>query len=149
MRAVVQRVSQASVKVEGDVVGSIQHGLLVLLGVATEDTQQDLIWLANKIVHLRIFEDGADRMNLSLKDVSGGMLVVSQFTLLGDCRKGRRPEFLSAARPEQAKSLYESFVAEVRGAGIDVQTGRFQTHMEVSLTNDGPVTLLLDSQKQF
>ena len=149
MRAVVQRVSQASVTVDGEITGQIGRGFLVLLGVAEDDTQDDVIFLAQKIVGLRIFRDEADKMNLSLGDVGGKMLVVSQFTLLGDCRKGRRPSFVRAARPEKAEELYRSFVAEVCGQGIEVQTGRFQVHMDVELVNDGPVTLLVDSRKEF
>lgn len=144
-----QRVSRASVTVDGEICGSIGRGFLVLLGVAEEDTQDDVIYLAGKITGLRIFEDGDGKMNLSLAEVGGGMLVVSQFTLLGDCRKGRRPSFVQAARPETADRLYQSFVAEVRGHGIEVATGRFQQHMDVELVNDGPVTLLVDSRKQF
>ena len=149
MRAVVQRVSSASVTVEGDVVGQIERGFLVLLGVGTEDGEADAVSLAEKIAGLRVFEDDNGKMNLSLKEVDGRMLVVSQFTLFGDCRKGRRPSFVEAARPEKAESLYECFVAEVLGQGISVETGRFQTHMDVQLVNDGPVTLLLDSRKAF
>ena len=149
MRAVVQRVSSASVTVAGELVGQIGRGFLVLLGIAVDDGQEDLIYLAQKVVGLRVFEDADGKMNLSLGDVGGAMLVVSQFTLCGDCRKGRRPGFVDAARPEQAEPLYRSFVAEVRGQGIHVETGRFQTEMQVSLVNDGPVTLLLDSRKQF
>ena len=149
MRAVVQRVSSASVTVAGEVVGQIGRGFLVLLGVAVDDGQEDLIYLAQKVVGLRVFEDADGKMNLSLGDVGGAMLVVSQFTLYGDCRKGRRPGFVDAARPDQADPLYRNFVAEVRGQGIQVETGRFQTEMQVSLVNDGPVTLLLDSRKQF
>ncbi len=149
MRAVVQRVTSASVRVDGEIVGQIETGYLVLLGVAQPDTQDDVIQMAQKIVGLRIFEDDAGRMNLSLGDVGGAMLVVSQFTLHGDCRRGRRPSFITAARPEQAKSLYESFCAEVRGLGIPVETGKFQTQMQVSLVNDGPVTLLIDTEKTF
>ena len=149
MRAVVQRVSRASVTVEKEVTGAIQRGFLVLLGIGEDDTQDDVIYLAGKIAGLRIFEDEAGKMNRSLEDVGGKMLVVSQFTLLGDCRKGRRPSFIKAAAPEKAEELYRSFVAEVRGQGIEVQTGRFQKHMDVELINDGPVTLLLDSRKQF
>ena len=130
-------------------VGQIGRGFLVLLGIAVDDGQEDLIYLAQKVVGLRVFEDADGKMNLSLGDVGGAMLVVSQFTLCGDCRKGRRPGFVDAARPEQAEPLYRSFVAEVRGQGIHVETGRFQTEMQVSLVNDGPVTLLLDSRKQF
>ena len=149
MRAVVQRVASASVKVEDEVVGQIERGFLVLLGVGTDDSDADAVTLAEKIAGLRVFEDDDRKMNLALNDVDGQMLVVSQFTLFGDCRKGRRPSFVDAARPEQAERLYESFVAEVRGRGIHVETGRFQTHMDVRLVNDGPVTLLLDSRKTF
>ena len=149
MRAIVQRVSRASVTVENEVTGAIERGFLVLLGVGKDDTQDDVIYLAGKIAGLRVFEDDAGKMNRSLDDVGGKMLVVSQFTLLGDCRKGRRPSFIKAAAPEKADELYRSFVAEVRGQGIEVQTGRFREHMNVELVNDGPVTLLLDSRKQF
>lgn len=149
MRAVVQRVAAASVKVESEVVGQIERGFLVLLGVGTDDSDADAVTLAEKIAGLRVFEDENGKMNLALNDVDGRMLVVSQFTLFGDCRKGRRPSFVDAARPEQAECLYESFVAEVRGQGVQVETGRFQTQMDVSLVNDGPVTLLLDSRKTF
>lgn len=149
MRAVVQRVSSASVTVDGEVVGKIDRGFLVLLGVGVDDSESDTIVLAEKVAGLRVFEDENGKMNLSLKDVDGSMLVVSQFTLFGDCRKGRRPSFVEAARPEKAESLYETFVAEVQGQGIAVETGRFQTHMDVQLVNDGPVTLLLDSRKAF
>lgn len=149
MRAVVQRVSRASVTVNGEITGEIEQGFLVLLGVEQDDTQDDVIYLAQKSAGLRVFEDADGKMNLSLSDVNGKMLVVSQFTLLGDCRKGRRPSFVNAARPERANELYQSFVAEVRGQGIPVETGRFQEHMDVELVNDGPITLLLDSNKQF
>jgi len=149
VRAVVQRVASAGVKVAGEIVGEIDRGFLVLLGVGTDDADADAVALAEKIAGLRIFEDDAGKMNLALDDVGGQMLVVSQFTLFGDCRKGRRPSFVEAARPEKAELLYETFVAEVRGQGINVETGRFQTHMDVSLVNDGPVTLLLDSRKAF
>lgn len=149
MRAVVQRVSRASVTVDGEITGQIEQGFLVLLGVEQSDTQDDVIYLAQKTVGLRVFEDDVGKMNLALSDVKGKILVVSQFTLLGDCRKGRRPSFVNAARPEQADLLYQSFVAEVKGCGIEVATGRFQEHMDVELVNDGPITLLLDSQKQF
>ncbi len=149
MRAVVQRVSRASVTVNGEITGQIEQGFLVLLGVEQSDTQDDVIYLAQKTVGLRVFEDDAGKMNLALSDVQGKMLVVSQFTLLGDCRKGRRPSFVNAARPEQADLLYQSYVAEIKGHGIEVATGRFQEHMDVELVNDGPITLLLDSQKQF
>lgn len=149
MRAVIQRVSDASVTVGGEVIGRIERGFVVLLGVADEDTQDDVIWLAGKVHGLRVFEDDAGRMNLSLQDVGGDVLVVSQFTLLGDCRKGRRPSFVAAAAPEKADSLYQSFVAELRGLGLTVETGQFQAQMDVRLTNDGPVTLMLDSRKAF
>jgi len=149
MRACVQRVSQAQVSVEGEIVGRIQRGLLVLLGVAADDTAADAEQLAEKIATLRIFEDAEGKMNLALADVAGEMLVVSQFTLLGDARKGRRPSFIAAAPPELAEHLYEVFVTAVRRAGLTVATGRFRRHMDVALTNDGPVTLLLDSRKLF
>jgi D-tyrosyl-tRNA(Tyr) deacylase len=146
MRACVQRVSEASVTIAGQVVGRIGRGLLVLLGVAANDTEDDARYLAAKIAGLRVFEDDAGKMNLGLADVEGAMLVVSQFTLLGDCRKGRRPSFTDAAPPELASSLYEVFCDEVRRAGIAVATGRFREHMQVALVNDGPVTLLMDSR---
>lgn len=149
MRAVVQRVASASVVVDGEIVGEVERGFLVLLGVGTDDADADAVALAEKIAGLRVFEDDEGKMNLALADVGGQMLVVSQFTLFGDCRKGRRPSFVDAARPEKAELLYETFVAEVRGQGIHVETGRFQTHMDVSLVNDGPVTLLVDSRKAF
>ncbi len=149
MRAVVQRVSQASVTVAGEVVGKIETGFLILLGVAADDSQQDVIWLAGKIAGLRVFEDDNDKMNLDLKEADGAALVVSQFPLLGDCRKGRRPSFVAAARPELANQLYQSFVAELRGLGVHVETGTFQAQMDVALVNDGPVTLMLDSRKSF
>ena len=149
MRAVIQKVSQSSVTVQGEVTGQIEQGLLVLLGVTHDDTQQDARYLAEKIANLRIFEDGADKLNLSVKDVGGAVLSVSQFTLYGDCRKGRRPSFTEAARPEQATVLYEQFNWFLEAEGVTVQTGRFQTHMEVALVNDGPVTILLDSRKNF
>jgi len=147
MRAVVQRVSRASVAVRGEVVGRIDRGLLVFLGVAEHDTQDDVIYLAAKIVGLRIFPDEEGKMNRSLLEVGGRMLVVSQFTLLGDCRKGRRPSFIEAARPERAVELYRGFVAEARGQGAQVETGTFQEHMDVELVNDGPVTLILDTRE--
>jgi D-aminoacyl-tRNA deacylase len=148
VRAIVQRVSRASVAVAGEVVGRIEKGLLVLLGVAEGDTQDDVIYLAAKIVGLRIFPDDDGKMNRSLLDVGGRLLVVSQFTLLGDCRKGRRPSFIQAARPERAAELYRGFVAEAQGQGIAVETGRFQEHMDVELVNDGPVTLILDTRER-
>lgn len=149
MRAVVQRVSRASVTVAGEVVGRIGRGFVVLLGVEDGDGQNEAVYMAQKVAGLRVFEDADGKMNLGLVEVGGAMLVVSQFTLLGDCRKGRRPSFIQAARPELADELYRAFCAEVRGQGIEVQTGRFQTHMDVELVNDGPVTLLIDSHKQF
>lgn len=149
MRAVVQRVSAAQVVVDGEVVGKIQKGFMVLLGVSGSDTQGDVSYIASKLAGLRVFEDADGKMNLAIQDVAGAILVVSQFTLFGDCRKGRRPSFVAAARPEIANKLYESVVAELRGLGLHVETGRFQKHMDVSLTNDGPVTLLLDSARQF
>ncbi len=149
MRAVVQRVSRAKVTVAGEITGEIAAGLLVLLGVAEGDTADDAVTLAEKLVGLRIFEDAYGKMNLALPEIGGPILVVSQFTLLGDCRKGRRPSFIAAARPEVAEALYRTLVAEVQGRGITVATGRFQTHMDVELVNDGPVTLLLDSRKAF
>jgi len=137
------------VTVSDSVVGQIDRGLLVLVGVAGDDTQDDVIWLAGKIQGLRVFEDGEGRMNLALKEVGGAVLVVSQFTLLGDCRKGRRPSFVHVASPEMADILYRSFVAELQGCGLTVETGRFQARMDVTLTNDGPVTFLLDSRRAF
>ena len=149
MRAVVQRVSQASVTIEEKPVGSIGAGLLVLLGVARDDQEADLIYLADKIINLRIFADEEGKMNRSLLDIGGAMLVVSQFTLYGDARKGRRPAYIEAAEPEKANAFYEAFIAQVRKQGIKVETGVFQAMMEVSLINDGPVTILLDSKKSF
>lgn len=145
MRACVQRVQSASVTVDQQIVGKIGHGLLVLLGVGHADGSTQVRWLAEKLVGLRIFEDEHGKMNRSLVDAQGGMLVVSQFTLLGDCRKGRRPSFIDAAAPEQAEQLYEEFVADVAARGVQVATGRFRTHMDVALINDGPVTLIIDS----
>jgi D-tyrosyl-tRNA(Tyr) deacylase len=147
MRAVVQRVSQASVTVDGTVVASIAKGFLVLLGVAQTDSTEDAHYLAGKVAGLRVFEDEAGKMNRALSEVGGEVLVISQFTLLGDCRKGRRPSFTEAASPEQAETLYQAFVEELRRGAIPVNTGRFQAHMHVNLTNDGPVTLLLDSRR--
>lgn len=145
MRACIQRVREAKVTVAGEVVGEIGAGMLVLLGVAAGDTEADAQWLADKIAGLRIFEDEAGKMNLCLTEIGGAMLVVSQFTLLGDCRKGRRPSFVDAAPPELAEALYETFVAAVRAQNIPVATGRFRAQMLVSLVNDGPVTLVVES----
>ena len=176
MRACIQRVSQAQVVVDGEITGQIEVGLLVLLGVAEADTEVELKWLADKIAYLRIFPDAAGKMNLSLVDVGGSMLVVSQFTLYGDCRKGRRPSFVDAAQPEKAEQMYNQFVSYVSGQGVSgqrvsgqgvsgqgvaergraggdgtaglgipVATGRFRADMQVSLTNDGPVTLWIDT----
>ncbi len=149
MRAVVQRVKKAEVKVNKKVVGSIDKGVLIFLGVAKEDSEKDCEYLANKIAHLRIFPDDQKPMNKSLIDVGGSALVVSQFTLLGDCRKGRRPSFTEAAEPEKAKELYNKFIEILKGMNIHVETGIFQEMMEVHLINDGPVTMLLDSKKLF
>jgi len=149
MRAVVQRVSRAKVTVDDEITGEITTGLMVLLGVSEDDTQDDASYLAEKLVSLRIFPDDEGKMNRSLADIGGQMLIVSQFTLFGDCRKGRRPSFIKAARPELADSLYRIFVVEVQGHGIQTATGRFQAHMDVELVNDGPVTLLVDSRKEF
>jgi len=149
MRAVVQLVSRAAVTVDKRRVGEISAGLLVFLGVGKEDSVQDASFLAEKICNLRIFQDDGGLMNRSLLETSGEMLVVSQFTLFGDCRKGRRPSFSQAAPPDQAKRLYEMFMAEVEKMGITTASGEFQAMMEVSLVNDGPVTLLVDSQKKF
>ncbi|MGW8221716.1 MAG: D-aminoacyl-tRNA deacylase [Syntrophobacteria bacterium] len=149
MRAVVQRVSEASVSVETEEVGRIDQGILVLLGVGQDDGPGDAIYMAEKVIHLRIFADEQGKMNRSLLDVGGGLLAVSQFTLWGDCRKGRRPSFIAAAEPSKAEELYEAFVRHARSLGVTVATGRFQEMMEVSLINDGPVTLLLDSKKAF
>jgi D-tyrosyl-tRNA(Tyr) deacylase len=149
MRAVVQRVSRASVTVAGQTVGAIEQGLMVLLGVARGDTSGDAAYLAEKTAGLRIFEDHDGKMNRSLEELGGSILVVSQFTLLGDCRKGRRPGFSEAAPPELADALYKAYVDVLRNRGIAVATGVFQADMQVTLVNDGPVTLMLDSRKQF
>jgi len=149
MRAVVQRVSKASVEVNNQTVGAIDQGLMILLGVAQGDTEKDASYLAEKTAGLRIFEDDLGKMNLSVEEINGSILVVSQFTLLGDCRKGRRPGFTDAAPPELADILYETFVVTLRKRGIYVATGVFRAEMQVSLVNEGPVTMLLDSRKQF
>ncbi len=150
MRAVVQRVSQAAVSVDGKVIGSIGPGLMVLLGVGHEDAESDADYIAEKVSGLRIFPDEEEKMNRSVLDIGGGVLVVSQFTLFGDVRKGKRPSFIDAARPEQAKALYERCVSRLRALGVrQVATGEFQAMMDVSLTNNGPVTILIDSQRLF
>ena len=146
MRAVIQRVKQSSVKTNDEIVGRIGQGLLVLLGVAKGDSVADADYLANKITNLRIFEDEDGKMNRSLLETGGELLAVSQFTLLADCRKGRRPSFIAAAEPEKAIELYEKFVDRVRQMGVGVQTGRFQAMMEVALINDGPVTVIIESR---
>jgi D-tyrosyl-tRNA(Tyr) deacylase len=147
MRAVVQRVARAEVRVEGQVVGAVQRGLLVLLGVAAGDGDEAARALADKVAALRIFEDEAGKMNRAVAEVGGGVLVVSQFTLLGDARKGNRPSFTGAAQPEQASALYEEVAALLRARALPVATGVFRAHMELELVNDGPVTLLLDSRR--
>ncbi|HEV8524258.1 MAG TPA: D-aminoacyl-tRNA deacylase [Terriglobales bacterium] len=149
MRAVVQRVSRCRVTVAGEVVGEIGRGLLVLLGVGQNDTEAAADYLAEKVAGLRIFEDSAGKMNLAVGEAGGAVLVVSQFTLYGDVRRGKRPSFDAAAKPEQARRLYEYFVERVRAAGLRCETGRFQEMMDVELVNDGPVTILLDSEKTF
>ena len=146
MRAVVQRVKESSVTTGNEVIGRIDRGLTVLLGVAKGDTAADADYLVNKIANLRIFEDSDGKMNRSLLEIGGKMLVVSQFTLLGDCRKGRRPSFVAAAEPQTAIDLYEYFVKQMRNLGISVETGRFRARMQVALINDGPVTLILESR---
>lgn len=149
MRAVVQRVSNASVEINDATAGNIGEGLLVLLGVSNRDTEKDVQFMADKVINLRIFADKDDKMNLSVKDTGGEILVVSQFTLYGDCRKGRRPSYNDAAVPEKAQELYNDFVNTIKESGLQVATGKFQAMMQVSLVNDGPVTILLDSEKQF
>ena len=146
MRAVVQRVLRAAVSVGGETISEIGPGICVLLGVGDGDTEEDSLWLADKLVNLRIFEDGEGRMNRSLLDVGGAVLLVSQFTLYGDCRKGRRPSFVGAAAPEEGKRLYDHFVHRVRSFGVETGCGVFGAHMEIGLLNDGPVTLILDTR---
>lgn len=148
MRAVVQRVTSSSVDSEGKRTGTIGPGFCVLLGVTHRDTEADAKWMAEKIVNLRVFRDDADKLNRSLLDTGGSMLIVSQFTLYGDCRRGRRPSFVDAARPEQADALYEKFVEYVRALGVHAETGVFQTSMTVNIVNDGPVTLIIDSPEK-
>jgi D-tyrosyl-tRNA(Tyr) deacylase len=149
MRAVVQRVSRAQVTVNGEIVGKIGLGLLVLLGVGRDDGEADATYLAEKIAGLRVFEDAQGKMNRSVHEVGGSVLAVSQFTLYGDVRRGKRPSFDAAAPPEKARQLYEFFVEQIRAAGLPCETGRFQEMMKVDLVNEGPVTILLDSQKAF
>lgn len=149
MRLVIQRVLESSVRVDGSVVGSIGQGLMVLCGVEDGDTQEDVAYCVDKTVNLRIFEDEAGKMNRSILDAGGEVLAVSQFTLHGDVRRGRRPSFIKAARPELAVPLYEAYCEGIRAAGVRVETGIFQTDMKVSLVNDGPVTLLIDSRRTF
>lgn len=149
MRAVVQRVNNASVEVDGEVIGKIETGLLVFIGIAPEDNEKDLQYMCDKIVNLRIFEDEDDKMNLSLLDISGELLVVSQFTLYGDCRKGRRPNFTASCEPIKAEKMYEKFLQMCEKNGVEPQCGVFGADMKVSIENDGPVTILLDSGKLF
>ena len=149
MRAVVQRVTESNVKVDGETVGAIGPGVMVLIGVSTEDTDKDLKYIVEKVPNLRIFDDENGVMNKSLLDAGGSILAVSQFTLYGDARGGRRPSYIHAAKPEMANAFYERAVAAWREAGIHVETGRFRTEMKVSLVNDGPVTILLDSERTF
>ncbi|MEP7053525.1 MAG: D-aminoacyl-tRNA deacylase [Pseudomonadota bacterium] len=149
MRAVIQRVNHAQVSVEGSTVGRVELGLCVFVGVGREDTEQDAVTLADKVLGLRIFEDDAQKMNLSVLEVGGAVLAVSQFTLFGDVRKGRRPSFTAAMEPARAQALFELFCAECRTRGARTETGRFRTHMLVSLENDGPVTILVDTQRAF
>ena len=149
MKALLQRVSEASVSVGGEVVGRIGRGLVVLVGIASGDTEKDVEYLVPKIVNLRIFPDDEGRFNLSAVDVNGELLVVSQFTLLADTRKGRRPSFVEAAPPAEAEELFERFVEQARATGLKVETGRFQQYMQVEIHNDGPVTILLDSREKF
>ncbi len=149
MRAVVQRVTESHVSVDGKICGRIGRGLLVLLGVGRDDTEKDADYLAEKVTNLRIFRDDEEKMNLSIMDVRGDVLVISQFTLFGDCRRGRRPSFTSAAPPDEGNRLYRCFVDRLKGYGLKVEEGIFQAMMMVHLINDGPVTMLLDSQKAF
>ncbi len=149
MRCVIQRVTEASVTIDGEVVGRCGRGFLVLIGVHVDDTAADLKYMAEKVPNLRVFEDAAGKMNLSIRDVGGEILAVSQFTLYGDARGGRRPSFITAARPDKADPMYEELVAAWRAQGIHVETGRFGADMKVALVNDGPVTILMDSTKAF
>ena len=149
MRAVVQRVKKSRVIVEGRLVGEINKGFNVLLGISKEDTIEDLKYIKDKIINLRVFEDENDKMNLSLLDIKGDILAISQFTLYGDCRKGRRPNFMNALGGDEAKALYEEFVKMLKESGLKIETGEFGAHMNVEIENDGPVTILLDSKKEF
>lgn len=149
MRAVVQRVCEARVSVDNKIIGEIGKGLVVLLGVGTLDTEKDLTYLAEKILNLRVFEDENGKMNISLMDVGGELLIISQFTLYGDCRKGNRPSYCNAAPPQEAEAIYNRFVDYCRQRGVKVETGKFQAEMLVEIHNDGPVTILIDSRKEF
>ena len=149
MRAVVQRVKESRVIVEGRLVGEINKGFNVLLGISKDDTIEDLKYIKDKIINLRVFEDENDKMNLSLLDIKGDILAISQFTLYGDCRKGRRPNFMNAMGGDEAKALYEEFVKMLKESDLKVETGEFGAHMNVEIENDGPVTILLDSKKEF
>lgn len=149
MRAVVQRVKKSRVIVEGRLVGEINKGFNVLLGISKDDTIEDLKYIKDKIINLRVFEDENDKMNLSLLDIKGDILAISQFTLYGDCRKGRRPNFMNAMGGDEAKALYEEFVKMLKESGLKIETGEFGAHMNVEIENDGPVTILLDSKKEF
>lgn len=148
MKAVIQRVQYASVAVEGNIIGKIEKGFLILLGITHEDTEKDVLWLANKIKDLRVFEDENGKMNLSLEEVKGEVLIVSQFTLYGNCMKGRRPAFVDAARPELAIPLYEKFLETFQSFGIKTESGKFGADMKVELLNDGPVTLIIESKEK-
>lgn len=149
MRAIIQRVNFANVKVNNKKISEINKGVLVFLGIKSDDCEEDVLYLADKIINLRIFEDKNQKMNLSLKDIEGELLVVSQFTLYGDCKKGRRPSFAKAAKPERAHFLYQRFIQETKKMGVNSEQGEFQAHMLVGIENDGPVTILLDSEKKF
>ena len=146
MKVVIQRVKNASVKVEGKIVGEIEKGFLVLLGIKVGDTKQKADYLIKKVCNLRVFTDENDKMNLSIKDIQGKLLLISQFTLYADCRKGNRPSFINAARPDKGEELYNKFIEECQKEGIEVQTGKFGAHMEIEFTNDGPTTIIIDSK---
>lgn len=149
MRAVVQRVSKSSVTVNGEIIGSINRGLNVLIGISKDDTIEDLKYIKDKIINLRIFEDEKERMNLSVNDIKGEILIISQFTLYGDCRKGRRPNFMNSMSPKEAEELYKKFLEMMNETELKIQCGQFGADMKVSIENDGPVTILLDSSKEF